>query len=103
MPGTNKITTDHDEIRRWTEERGGFPATVKGTEAGDEEAGVLRIDFPDYTGQETLEPIDWDEFFRKFDEANLAMVYQEKTSTGATSRFCKLVDRASVEAQRRSA
>ncbi len=26
-----KITTDHDEIRRWVEARGGHPARVKGT------------------------------------------------------------------------
>src|SRR4051794_34732042 len=42
----SKTTTDHDEIRRWAEERGGRPATVEGTEGGGEDAGVLRIDFP---------------------------------------------------------
>jgi len=31
MAGETKITTDHDEIRRWVEARGGKPATVKGT------------------------------------------------------------------------
>ena len=34
----SKTTTDHDEIRRWAEERGGKPATVKGTESGGEDA-----------------------------------------------------------------
>ena len=27
----SKITTDHDEIRKWAEERGGRPATVRST------------------------------------------------------------------------
>ena len=99
MAGTNKSTTDHDEIRRWAQERGGYPATVKGIGAGGEEVGILRIDFPDYSGQESLEPISWEEFFEKFEDSNLAMVYQEATSTGAVSRFCRLVDRSSVEAR----
>ena len=41
---SSKTTTDHDEIRRWAEERGGGPATAKGTESGGE-TGVLRFDF----------------------------------------------------------
>jgi hypothetical protein len=31
----SKTTTDHDEIRRWAEERGGKPAKVK-VKSGDE-------------------------------------------------------------------
>jgi hypothetical protein len=50
---SSKITTSHDEIRRWTEERGGKPATVKSTQSNDE-AGVLRIDFPGYSGAGSL-------------------------------------------------
>ncbi len=49
-------TQDHREIRQWLEERGGSPATVTATKEADE-AGVLRIDFPDYTGEETLQQI----------------------------------------------
>lgn len=85
-----KTTTDYGEIRRWVEERGGRPATVRGTESGDEEAGVLRIAFTD---NEDLEPIDWDEFFDKFEEANLAFLYQERTADGKPSRFFKFVER----------
>jgi hypothetical protein len=39
-------TTDHDVIRKWTEERDGRPATVGETAEG-EHAGILRIDFGD--------------------------------------------------------
>jgi hypothetical protein len=31
MGSSTRITTDHDEIRRWVEEHGGKPAAVKGT------------------------------------------------------------------------
>jgi hypothetical protein len=34
-----KITTDHDEIRKWAEARGGRPTVVRGTE-------ILRLEFP---------------------------------------------------------
>ncbi|WP_254152811.1 hypothetical protein [Chryseosolibacter indicus] len=53
-------TTGHGEIQKWVEERGGKPATVKGT--GDE-VGVLRIDFPGYSGGGTLQQITWEQFF----------------------------------------
>src|SRR5438309_4590918 len=92
MAGETKITTNHEEIRKWAEARGGKPATVKRTE-NDGEAGVLRIDFPGYSGAGSLEEISWDEFFRKFDEKNLAFLYQDETSSGEQSRFFKLVSR----------
>jgi hypothetical protein len=92
MSAKSHRTIDHDEIRKWVEERGGKPATVKRT--GDKnEPGLLRIDFPGYSGEGTLEEISWDDFFEKFEEAELAFVYQEETADGKTSRFSKLVRR----------
>src|SRR5436305_8633187 len=93
---SSKTTTNHDEIRKWAEARGGKPATVKRTE-NDGEAGVLRIDFPGYRGAGSLEEISWDEFFAKFDEKNLAFLYQDTTSSGEESRFFKLVSRETAE------
>jgi hypothetical protein len=92
----SKVTTDHEEIRRWVEERGGHPARVKGTEKG-ESVGLLRIDYPGFSGEGKLEEITWDEFFEGFDENNLAFLYQEKTKDGKQSRFSKLVDRDKAE------
>lgn len=83
-------TKDHDTIRRWAEERGGQPATVKRTKRG-EEPGMLTIDFPGYGGGESLEHISWDEWFRKFDEKNLVFVYQETTAQGEKSNFNRLI------------
>jgi hypothetical protein len=90
MSGESKTTTDHEVIQKWVEERGGHPATVIGTGEGDE-AGVLRIDYPGYTGENRLEEITWEEFFTKFDETGLAFLYQETTKDGELSRFSKLV------------
>src|SRR3954470_18297290 len=84
----SRTTTDHNEIRRWAEERGGVPSTVAATEQGGE-PGILRIDFPGYSGEGTLEPISWEDFFQKFDESNLAFLFEADSD----SRFNKLVSR----------
>jgi len=86
-----KVTTDHDKIRQWAEERGGSPATVKSTQT-DSEPGVLRLDFE--PRDSALEPIEWDEFFEKFDGEGLALLYQDRTDDGKISRFHKFVNRS---------
>jgi hypothetical protein len=92
MAGESKTTTDHDEIRRWVEERGGRPARVKGT-GSDGDPGILRIDFPGRGDDESLEEISWDEWFEAFESNRLAFLYQEETKEGEESRFSKLVSR----------
>jgi hypothetical protein len=90
-PGSTKRTRDHDVIRRWAEARGGRPVSVRGTSRGGR-AGVLRFDFEGYgAGGEELQPISWEEFFRKFDENNLEFIYQDRTRDGKESRFYKFV------------
>jgi hypothetical protein len=88
----SKTTTNHDTIKQWVESRGGFPATVKSTK-DDGDPGLLRIDFPGYSGEDSLERIDWDSFFEKFEEKNLAFLYQEELKSGDESRFFKFVSR----------
>ncbi len=89
-------TTDHDFIRSWAEERGATPTAVKGTGGGDD-PGIIRLDFPGYSGEGKLEPISWDEWFEKFDANNLALLYQEETAQGVKSNFNKIVKRSTIE------
>lgn len=91
--GESNKTTDHEEIKKWAEKRGGRPATVKNTERKGEEAGILRIHFPKYSKEESLEDIPWEEFFDKFEESELAFLYQDTTKDGKESRFFKFVER----------
>jgi hypothetical protein len=88
----SRTTRDHDEIRRWAEARGARPAEVKGTERGGE-AGIIRFEFPNAPNRNDskLEEISWEEFFEKFDENDLELVFQEKTADGQQSNFNKLV------------
>ena len=88
-----KSTTDHQVIKKWAEDRGGKPAAVKGTGKGDD-PGVLRIDFPGYTGEESLQQITWEQFFDKFEKEHIAFLYQEETEDSNTSRFSKLINRS---------
>lgn len=88
--------TEHEEIRQWAEERGARPACVRGTGSGDD-IGMIRLDFPGYSGQDSLQSIEWDEWFQKFDENNLALLVQDKTARGQKSNFNKLVSRDTAE------
>jgi ferritin-like metal-binding protein YciE len=96
--GAAEPLTDHDQIREWAEARGGKPACVRGTgNKGD--IGMLRLDFPGYSGQDSLQPISWDDWFEKFDERNLALIVQDKTARGQKSNFNKLIARGSGQSR----
>lgn len=96
---TSKTTRDHEEIRKWAEQRGGKPSHVKST-GNKEDIGILRIDFPGYSGEGSLEPISWEEWFKKFDERNLSLLYQEETAGGEKSNFNKIVSAGTARAAR---
>ena len=83
-----KQTTNHATIQKWVQDRGGHPARVKGT-GREGSLGILRIDYPGYSGEDSLEELTWDEFFDAFDKNELAFLYEDATD----SRFSKLISR----------
>ncbi|MES2492133.1 MAG: hypothetical protein V4579_02490 [Pseudomonadota bacterium] len=82
-------TTDHDTIRKWIEARKGRPSIVAATHENGRKGGLLRIDFAEK--DDALEEVDWDEFFRVFDDSGLTFLHQDKTADGKVSRFNKFV------------
>ena len=88
----SETTTDHDAIRKWAESKGGKPAAVDRTHT-EEDVGLIRIMFPDAPNShhENLVEITWEEFFKEFDERNLALIIDEK------SLFNKLIGRDTAE------
>lgn len=77
-----KVTTDHHEIKLWSQAHRGRPEIVDDpTSTGDEP--FLRIDFPGDEDNVFLEEntpekrVTWDNFFAKFDELQLAFMYEE--------------------------
>lgn len=89
---TAKTTTNHDEIRKWVEKRGGHPALVSATESSG--GGLLRIDYDEPGGNDDirLRRIGWDEFFQIFDRNELAFLYDPD----GNSRFSKFVEKESA-------
>jgi len=88
---SSKTTTNHDEIRKWAESRKTKPSRVKGTEGKNDEG--LRLNFPGYSGEDSLEEIPWEDWFEKFDREKLVLLYQVETKDGEKSNFNKLVSR----------
>ena len=80
--------------------RDGRPAAVRSTH-GKGGTGIIRIEFPKapHAKDDDLEEISWEEFFEKFDESDLALLYQEETAKGEKSNFNKLVGRETAEAR----
>jgi hypothetical protein len=93
MPmSSGKTTTNHDDIRKWVEKRGGHPAVVSSTEnSRGGGGGLLRIDYDEPGGNDDdrLHRITWDEFFKIFDENDIAFLYDPD----GDSRFSKFVSK----------
>jgi hypothetical protein len=87
-----ETTTDHNTIRKWADKHKGKPAAVERTHKG-EDVGIIRIMFPEApkSEHEALVEISWDEFFREFEERNLALLYDPN------GMFSKIVGRDTVE------
>ena len=90
-----KTTTNHDEIRKWVEKRGGHPAVVGETENNGRSGGLLRIDYDEPGGNDDdrLRRISWNEFFEIFDKNDIAFLYDPE----GDSRFSKFVANESAE------
>jgi hypothetical protein len=85
-----ETTNDHDEIREWAESRGGRPSVVRQTGLTRRGGGVLRIDFPGFSGRETLKQIPWEEWFEIFEQSKLSFLHD----TSSRGRFNKFVRRS---------
>ena len=86
MSNSQTTLINHNEIREWTEERGGFPAAVTDTREMNEETGIIRIAF---NKDDNLENISWDEFFDKFDKNNLAVIVSANDNTDQLNKIVK--------------
>ena len=95
---SSRVLTDHEQIRQWAETRHAKPACVKGTES-DDGSCLLRLDFPGYSGEDSLESTSWDQWFGVFDKRHLALIVEDKMADGRPSNFNKLVSRETAGAQ----
>lgn len=84
------LSRDPEIIRKWAEDRGAKPSTVASTRS-ENDPGLIRLDFPGYSGSDSLEEISWEDWFSKFFENDLVLLYQEETADGQKSNFNKLI------------
>jgi hypothetical protein len=76
-----KITLDHVVIQSWAEKHQGIPELIAQRDAGNKVSG-LRLDFPgtgddhDLPETETIENLTWEQFFKEFENLNLAFEYE---------------------------
>jgi len=96
-----RILTDHEEIREWAAARAGQPALSDPGLPAAEAGPVLRLAFGQQAYEDTdqgwdepggLQIIDWDEWFRLFDERQLALVVGEDVP-GQREEFHEFVRR----------
>ncbi|HET8523934.1 MAG TPA: hypothetical protein VFL82_11900 [Thermomicrobiales bacterium] len=87
-PGQTLVTQSHNVIKAWAEERNATPATVEGTEHNGQ-PGVLRLNFPDYGGHDLMK-INWDTWFKPFDDRQLLFIFQQHKRDGDMSNFFRL-------------
>ncbi len=72
-----KCLLERSEIQSWVEEHGGAPGIIKGTDESDEEGGEMLYIIFGNAGRD-MEVIDWDEFFDRFENENLALVFDDE-------------------------
>jgi alkylation response protein AidB-like acyl-CoA dehydrogenase len=83
-----KQTDDPFEIRRWAEALGGKPERIDDPEAQADAVGI-RIAFLNdhdkaFMPINETQRISWDEFFRRFEEMGLTMLYDPEATGGGT-------------------
>ena len=86
------VTVDHEKIKAWAQERQARPAAS--TVGHPEDA--LRLVFAGRRPDDEISEIGWEEFFRRFEDHNLAFIYQEEAKDGGLSRNHRFVRRKSV-------
>ena len=96
-----RILTDHQEIRDWVEARAGQPALSDPALGMGQAEPILRLAFGQHAYQDTdqgwdeignVEIIEWDEWFRIFEERELALVVAEDVP-GRREEFHEFVRR----------
>ena len=78
--------TDHEMIRRWAEARGARPARVRKGRLASLNATTddLCLEIPGTSPAGTVELITWNEWFRQFDDHELALLIENSSRQPST-------------------
>ncbi len=84
-----KPTRNHDEIRRWATRHDAVPAEVRIIKFDGEPAVLHFLLGEAREGTPELRPIDWEDFFARFDLLDLGFAYDDDSSQFAIVRIDK--------------
>jgi hypothetical protein len=90
-----KVTTNHNEIKKWITEHGGVPALSQ--ESPDADENALRIKFD---AASPYRDIGWTEFFDRFESDKLALSYSDYVIKGDEELSFNFINREVAEGQR---
>jgi len=82
-------TRNHQEIRQWATRHHAVPAEVRIIKFDGEPAVLYFLMGEARKGTPELRPIDWEDFFARFDLLNLAFAYADDSSQFAIVRIEK--------------
>jgi hypothetical protein len=90
-------TTDHQEIKNWIISHKGHPQIIDHNDATGDMLG-LRINFPgsndeSYGIRSDSKNIDWDSFFKVFDEQSLAFEYDKNEKSESVIQNFRFIKR----------
>ncbi|MDX2154544.1 MAG: hypothetical protein SFV54_27630 [Bryobacteraceae bacterium] len=85
-PGQPLATRNIEVVKRWAEERGAVPTTVRTRQSGNQ-VRTLRFIFPASESRGRLEEIEWEEFAEPFNGRKLVFLFQEQMRVGRQSNF----------------
>jgi hemerythrin-like domain-containing protein len=83
------LTTDPEIIKKWVKDRDGKPGEIKGEQENG--TGILRFDFSEEKNDHELHYLQWPSFFKKFQDQDLALAYQEESKTGEISLYHQFI------------
>lgn len=102
MEEEQRLTTNHEEIRQWAEKYNGKPEIIDSPEACVDPIG-LRINFPGEGDDVFLsegrpaQAVSWSEFFEKFEQLQLAFMYDSVIAREDPSLAYHFVRRENAE------
>lgn len=88
-------TINHNEIKNWAEERKGTPASLKEPSAEASNL-ILRILFDHEKNVDQVKNISWEQFFKLFEQHQLAFVYKHENFGGKNSNAHRFVFRDDI-------
>ncbi|RJQ38043.1 hypothetical protein C4559_02360 [Candidatus Microgenomates bacterium] len=102
-----RTTINHKEIMEWAKKHRGKPQIIDDPTAGSDTPGI-RINFPGipddvFLSETKIRDISWNEFFKEFDDNNLAFVYMDEIVSNdpdSLSRAYRFINRDDLEGQK---